>query len=100
MNREIPPLGEITARGERVYQERLRAVLEPAHTGEIAVINVETGEYELGREHLEVAKRARVRWPEAWLYAVRVGSPALIHIGARFGGRESANDHGEGAWKR
>jgi hypothetical protein len=79
-----PPRGQIAMRGERIYQDQLRRVLEPAHTGEIAVINVETGEYEVGKDHLTVSTRAAARWPGGLLYAVRVGAETLGHIGARF----------------
>jgi len=84
MKTVLPPRGQIAARGERVYQEKLRHLLEPAHNGRIAVVNIDTGEYELDRDHLAAVKRARARWPEGLFYAVRVGFPTLGHIGARF----------------
>jgi len=84
MKSTLPARGEIAARGERIYQERLRQVLEPAHEGKFVLINVESGEYEMGASHMAASKRARARWPEGLLYAVRVGSDALGHIGARF----------------
>ncbi len=84
MKTTLPARGEIATRGERIYQEKLRQHLEPAHNGEFAVINVETAEYELDKNHLAATKRAAARWAEGLFYAVRVGSPTLGHIGARF----------------
>lgn len=78
------PEGVLT-RGERIYQERLRALLEPAHHGKIVVINVENGEYEIDTNHLAAIKRARARWPHGQLFSARVGFDTVAHIGARFG---------------
>ena len=83
MKAVIPPADEIVARGQRVYEEKVRDTLEPAHNGEVAVINIETGEYEVDRKHRAAAKRAHTRWPGGLFYAVRVGYPTLGHIGAR-----------------
>jgi hypothetical protein len=46
------------------------------------VINVETGDYELGDDHLAVSDRAAARHPGGPLFAVRVGYPTLGWIGA------------------
>jgi hypothetical protein len=80
----LPPRGEIAARGEFIYEERIRRHLEPAHEGQFAIINIETGEYEVDQNHLAASTRAATRWPDGLLYAVRIGSPTLGHIGARF----------------
>ena len=84
MKATLPPRGQIAARGERLYEEKLRDKLETAHKGKIAVINIETGEYELDSDHLTAVKRARARWPNGLFFAVRVGFSTLGHIGARF----------------
>jgi hypothetical protein len=52
-----PTFSEIAARGERVHQEKLRADLEPAPNGKIAVINIEMGEYELDADHVTALNR-------------------------------------------
>jgi hypothetical protein len=78
-----PTVGEIAARGERVYQEKLRAELEPAYNGKIAVINVETGEYELDADHVTALERARERWPEGLFFSKRVGFETMGRIGGR-----------------
>ena len=50
---------------------------------EVAVINIETGEFEVDSGIGRGAKRAQARWPGGLFYAVRVGYPTLGHIGAR-----------------
>ncbi|HVT79672.1 MAG TPA: hypothetical protein VHM90_03365 [Phycisphaerae bacterium] len=84
MKTTVPMLSDVAVRGERIYQEKLRSLLEPAHKGKIAVINIETGEYELDSEHIVAIKRARARWPEGVFFSVRVGFETIAHIGSRF----------------
>src|SRR3972149_6475014 len=78
-----PSAGEIVERGTRIYEDRLRAILEPQHNGKYVVIDVETGEYELDHDHLAASDRAAARRPGAPLYATRVGSPGLAPLGGR-----------------
>ncbi len=80
-NRQPGPQ-EIAERGERIYRERLRALLEPAHTGEYIVIDVDTGDYELDKNDRAASDRAAARWPGASRYAMRVGHRTLGRIGA------------------
>jgi hypothetical protein len=61
--------------------ERVQPELMPEHADEIISINVETGEYTLGRDALESGERFHQRWPDELCYQVRVdGGPV-----ARFG---------------
>jgi len=60
MSKTLPPLGETAARGQRIYQERLKALLEPAFHGQFAVVNVHTGDYEVAPSHLQALKQARL----------------------------------------
>lgn len=76
---------EIVRRGREWYEKELRAKVEPRHRGEFLVIDVETGEYEIGRDDLEVSMRAKERFADRPLYAMRVGHRALYRIGYRGG---------------
>ena len=89
MKSALPTAEEIVSRGQRIYDDRLRQELELEHHGKIAVINIETGEYELDSQHRVAAERAHARWPGGLFYAVRIGYPALGHIGAKL--REKAD---------
>ncbi len=65
---------EIARRGEEIYASRLRG-LEKDHFGQVVVIDVETGEYEIGPNSLAADLRALARHPGAALYGIRVGFP-------------------------
>ena len=80
----IPTEGSIAERGSRIYEERLREILEPQHNGKYVVIDVETGEYELDKDHLAVSDRAAAKRPGAPLFATRVGSRTLGRVGGRW----------------
>lgn len=81
------PASEIVEKGTRIYEERLRDVLEPAHLGEFVVIDIETGEYEVDKDYLAASDRAAAKRAGAPLYATRVGSRYFARIGGRWGPR-------------
>lgn len=69
---------------EAIYAKSLKPLLEPAHDGEVVVVNVDTGEYEVGADDAEVSERASRRFGEEHqrLVALRVGRSALYRMGA------------------
>lgn len=71
----------VIERGQHIYDERLKALLEPAHNGKFVVIDVETGEYEVDSVHRAASDRAFAKHPGALLFATRVGSPTLGRMG-------------------
>ncbi len=73
----------LAQRGEAIYHRDLRPLLEASHTGEIVAIDIETGEYELGANVLIASKALRARNPDARIWSVKIGSPAVHRIGPR-----------------
>jgi hypothetical protein len=71
---------EIAARGQAIYEQRIRPQVEPAQNGKYLVINVETAEYEIDADEATVSERAYARYPGAPLYGMRIGCPAWGHI--------------------
>lgn len=67
---------EIAEKGEQLY-EKIKEVLEPEHKGEIVAINVNTGDYFLGKTPQEAEKKARERFPDEVFYIKRVGYRAV-----------------------
>ena len=80
-NRQPGP-DEIAKRAEQIYSERLKSILEPAHLGEYVVIDVDSGEYEVDRDHRAASDRAAAKHPHSPRFAMRVGSRTLGRIGA------------------
>lgn len=73
MSTELLSTAEVCARGQRLYDERLRDQLEPQHNGKYVVLDIETGDYELDANQLAASDRAWAKHPNAPLYSVRVG---------------------------
>jgi len=62
------------AKAQEVY-EALKGELEPAHQGEIVGIHPESGDHFLGRTLNDADQKAFAKYPDQWLYFVRIGSP-------------------------
>ena len=79
---------EIVRLGEAVYDRSIRSEVEAGNKGKFLVINVETGEYEMDEDDLVASKRAKNRFPEAPLFAMRVGFSTTYNLGARLAATE------------
>jgi hypothetical protein len=73
---------EVQRLGEQLYEQRLRPQLEiPGNLGKVAVIDVETGEYEVDSDEVAAVRRALARHPGAALWALRIGFNAVHSLG-------------------
>jgi hypothetical protein len=73
---------EIGRRGEEIYKQKLRALVETEqNVGKIVSIDVETGDYEIDSDLLAAADRLLARHPGAALYGVRIGYDAVYAFG-------------------
>ena len=59
--------------GQRLYDERLREMLEPSQAGRYVAIEPVSGEYFLGDTGTEALLEARRALSEAMFYLARVG---------------------------
>ena len=73
----------IALRGQSIYDERIKPLVEPAHKGEFVAIDVDTGEYEVDRRDAIACRRLLNRLPTANIFAVRAGYPAAYRLGSR-----------------
>lgn len=72
---------EIADRGKALYEQQVRAQVEPNHVGKFLVIDIETGDYEIDVKELAAFQRAKAKRPDAPLYLIRIGYPAAYHFG-------------------
>ena len=63
----------VAALGHRIYEERIRAEVEPEHNGKALVLDVTTGGYVVHDEERWAFAWARERYPEGVLFLIRVG---------------------------
>ena len=74
---------EVARQGEAWY-EKIKAQVEPNDFGRYLVLNINTGEYEVGNDFILPTERLLSRTPDAELYALRIGYRAIGRIGGRF----------------
>ena len=83
MHNKQDRMEEVASRGEAIYQEHVKPLVDPLHFGKFLVIDVETGDYEIGQRMASASKKLRERRPEAITYGVRVGFLAAYRMGGR-----------------
>ena len=75
---------EVVNRGEIIYNQRIRTKVEAENLGKYIVIDIDTGDYEIGEEYLDITRRIRETRADANLCILRIGYPAAARLG---GGR-------------
>ena len=75
MQDRISPPRELEIRGEAIYRERIRHLVEPREKGKFVVIDVYSGDYEIDERDADASVRLLSRHPDAVTWAVRVGYP-------------------------
>jgi len=73
---------QIVEHGQRIYDEHLRSQMERDHMGKFLVVDVLTGDFELGDEDIDASLRILQRRPEALLFGLRIGEEAAYRFGA------------------
>jgi hypothetical protein len=83
MTTETHDSAETVARGKRMYNAQIRERVEsrPDAHGKMVALDVNTGEFELGRDALTALDALRSRMPNARVYVVRVGDDTAARIG-------------------
>jgi hypothetical protein len=72
---------DLAESGQRLYDERLRGLLEPEHEGEFVAIEPETKRYFLGPTGLAALRAGRREFPDKLFYLLRVGRDAAYRLG-------------------
>jgi hypothetical protein len=73
---------EIARRGEDLYNKTIRDRVEvAANIGKIISIDIETGNYEIGDDLLDSSSRLQNKYPNANIWAERIGFNAVCAVG-------------------
>lgn len=73
---------EFACRGDAIYENKLRSVLEPENEGKFVVIDIETGTFEVDSDELTASDRLSTRVPDAQIWLRRIGSRYVRHFGS------------------
>ena len=74
-------IDEVCDRGEEIYEEKIKPLVEPQENGKFIVIDIESGDYELGEEMLPASRRLRERRPDSVRFGAKVGCDLAYRIG-------------------
>jgi PHD/YefM family antitoxin component YafN of YafNO toxin-antitoxin module len=72
---------EFARRGDAIYENDLRPIVETGNNGKFVAIDIETGAYEVDMDELTASDRLLARVPSARIWLRRIGS----HYAHRFG---------------
>jgi hypothetical protein len=73
---------EFARRGDAIYDNELRSVLEAGNEGNFVAIDIETGAYEVDRDEIAASDRLMTRVPNAQIWLRRIGSRYARHFGS------------------
>jgi hypothetical protein len=73
---------EIAKRGQSIYDRSIRDRVEtPDNIGKLISIDIETGNYEIDDNLLESSSRLQSQFPDAIIWAERIGFNAVYAVG-------------------
>jgi hypothetical protein len=64
-------------KAEAIYRKKLKPKLERKYKGRIVAIDVDSGDYFLGRTVLEAMEKGRKKHPDKIFYAIQIGYRAV-----------------------
>jgi len=83
MTKRQPRYGkdEHARRGTALYEQQVRPLVEADNHGRVVAIDVDTGQFEMAENTLTASERLLARLPDAQIWCVRIGHPAVHRFG-------------------
>lgn len=76
-------MDEHARRGAALYEQQVRPQVEATSRGRVVALDVDTGSFEVGDDTLTASRLLLARHPDAQIWCVRVGHPAVHRFGPR-----------------
>lgn len=70
---------EMAEKGRAIYA-RIKDELEKEHKGELVAIDVDSGDYFLGKTPIEATTKGRKKYPDKSFYVMRIGHRAVYRF--------------------
>ena len=74
---------EFARRGDAVYEDGIRSLVEERNEGKFVAIDIETGAYEVDTDELVASDRLLASVPDAQVWLKRIGSRYVRRFGPR-----------------
>lgn len=71
---------ELVRRGNALYEQQLKALLEPGHNGQFVAIEPDSGDHFLGRKMIDAIRAAQVARPGRQVFVARVGARTGVEL--------------------
>jgi hypothetical protein len=68
---------EHARRGFAMYEQQVRRQVEAGNDGKVVALEVDSGAFEVAEDSLTAANRLLARCPDAQVWCVRIGRPAV-----------------------
>jgi len=75
---------EFARRGDEIYEQDIRPLVEAGNEGKYVAIDIETGAYEVDADELAASDRLLARLPEAQIWLRQIGSRYARRFGPRY----------------
>lgn len=75
---------EVARRGDEIFEREVLPRLGLEDEGKFALIDIETGDYEVDRDEVTASDRLLARHPDAQVWTRQVGSRYARRFGPRF----------------
>ncbi|MBW4444568.1 MAG: hypothetical protein KME10_25865 [Plectolyngbya sp. WJT66-NPBG17] len=72
---------EFARRGDEIYETQVRPQVEEGNHGKIVAIDIETGDFEVGKNSIVASDLLLAHHPNAQIWFVRIGHRAVHRIG-------------------
>ena len=66
---------DFASRGQTIYENQIRHLVDPQQKGNFVVIDIYSGDYEVHERDADATRELLKRRPDAMTWAVRVGYP-------------------------
>ena len=66
--------------GWKIYNEKIKKLVEPQHKGKFLVIDVATGDYAVNSDLILAEDELESRQPDGIVYTIRIGYPVVFKI--------------------
>jgi len=74
---------EHARRGTALYEQDVRPRVEAGNHGKIVALDVDSVAFEVAEDTLTASQRLLAHHPDAQIWCVRIGYPAVHHFGPR-----------------
>ena len=72
---------QIGVLGNKIYQDRIKCLVEPREKGKFIAIDVQNGDFELADDLLTASRLLRERRPQSQRFGAKVGYPSAYRVG-------------------